>query len=362
MMEGKNTFNNAFAFKTLKRYGKSMNDVLTIKENFFSDNEKLLLKANQFTEIYRKQPKREICKICREKIPHDTTLFINHGTKYILCKRCGHLNGEYNDGEEYSHALYKTGLYGGDYREPTRDQFIRRLDAIYIPKARFLVDMLMQIEPEHMNSYQYMDIGAGAGYMVGAINRFGLTVKGIEVDNNQVEYANRMLNNPMLECQDILQVTASIKSTKAQVLTFMGVFEHITNLRETFDAIEENPNIKYVFFSVPKLGFTCALESIFPEVYPRHIGGGGGHTHLFTNESLNWIFLNWCFNSISEWHFGTDIMDLYRMIIVMLRKNNASNEFSDMVSKMFQEQTDAIQQILDKTGFASEVHILMKVH
>jgi hypothetical protein len=344
----------------LRRYGKSMNDVFAIKENFFSENDKLLLNQKKFTEIYRKQAKREMCKICGEKIPA-TLLFANHGTKFYLCEKCGHLNGEFNDGEEYSHALYETGLYGGDYREPSKEGFTRRLDAIYTPKARFLVDMLRQIEPAYSN-YQFLDIGAGVGYMVGAIDRFGLAVKGIEVDSNQVEYANRMLNKAVLERQAIKQVTESIKNTKAQVLTFINVLEHITNLQETFDAVKANASIKYIFFSVPKLGFTCALESIFTEVYPRHIGGGGGHTHLFTKESLNWIYQNWGFKSVAEWHFGTDIMDLYRMIVVMLGKNNANEKFVNIVSKMFQEQTDAIQQILDKTDFASDIHVLVMVH
>jgi hypothetical protein len=68
------------------------------------------------------------------------------------------------------------------------------------------------------------------------------------------------------------------------------------------------------------LSLACVIEIVFPDVYARHIGGGGGHTHLFTWNSIEWIFNKYGFSIFSKWSFGTDFMDLYRSIIVMLEK------------------------------------------
>ena len=348
----------------VQHYGKSIYDFFTVKEKFFISNDSLVTESNKLTAIYRSQRIRKFCKICESPIPSES-LFNNHGTNYYQCPICGHINGEFDDGVEYATALYsdkKNDLYGSEYREVSEEAFVRRLDAIYVPKARFLMDTLSKIESKY-KTYNYLDIGAGAGYMVGALDRFFVQASGVEVDENQVAYANKRLGKrDRLNLINIDAMADYIRETDKQVLTFIGVLEHITNLMEILNAIKSNTNIKYIFLSVPKIGLTCVIEAVFPEVWARHIGGGGGHTHLFTKSSLRWICEKYDFEPVASWDFGTDIMDLYRSLAVMLNKRSASDTFITQLSDFFVAHADAMQQIIDKTEMASETHMVLRAH
>lgn len=342
------------------RYGKSMADVFTIKKNFFEENDTLLKDGDSYSNLYRQQRKRDECKICLSPI-QKVRYFTNHGTDYHLCDTCGHLNGEFDDGLEYTKALYESGLYGTDYQEPDPIRYLKRMDAIYMPKVRFMLDSF-QGSGVPFESMRYIDIGAGAGFMSCALDRVGLDVIGIELSEPQVVYANKMIGKNLLRAEKADNIVNLIRKTDREVLVFINVFEHITNLSEVLKSIKENRSIQFIYFCVPLLSLTCAFETIFPEIYARHIGGGGGHTHLFSQRSIDWIFNKYEFTRFATWTFGTDIMDLYRSIAVMLEKKESHPDFIKSISTLFSEQADAIQLIIDKSGFASDVHIIAQIH
>ena len=100
--------------------------------------------------------------------------------------------------------------------------------------------------------------------------------------------------------------------------------------------------------------FSVALENISKNVFPRQLSGG--HTHLFTEQSLQKMNAIIGVQSIAEWRFGTDIMDLYRHTITNLHKNNSSQKLIDYLYKGFGEKIDEIQSIFDKNHFCSEIH------
>jgi hypothetical protein len=341
------------------RYGKSMADVFSIKKNFFEENDTLSKNGENYSKLYRQQRRRDGCKICLSSMPSEK-YFTNHGTDYFLCDTCGHLNGEFDDGIEYTKALYESGLYGTDYQESDPIRYLKRMDAIYAPKVRFMVDSFheMAVIPE---SLKYLDIGAGTGFMSCALDRVGLDVIGVEVSEKQVSFANKMIGKDLLKVEKADCIVNMIRGTDREVLVFINVFEHITNLNEVLESIQGNKRIQYLYFCVPLLSLTCAFETIFPEIFARHIGGGGGHTHLFSHKSLDWIFQKYGFMRVATWIFGTDIMDLYRSIIVMLEMNGSHPDFIKSISTLFSEQADAIQLIIDKGGFASDIHIIAKV-
>jgi len=198
--------------------------------------------------------------------------------------------------------------------------------------------------------------------MTCAMDRLGLDVTGIEVSKVQVDYGNEMIGKNLLTATSIDDIIPTIKTTESSVLVFIYVLEHVTNLPEMLQAVKENKNIEYIFFSVPMFSLACVFEILFPDVYARQIGGGGAHTHLFTDNSLNWIFKQFDFSCVSTWRFGADIMDLYRAIVLNLEKNECHSNFISDISTFFQEETDAFQMIVDKFGFASDIHVLAKVH
>ena len=55
------------------------------------------------------------------------------------------------------------------------------------------------------------------------------------------------------------------------------------------------------------------LENSFPSVFPRQLSGG--HTHLYTEKSLNYLAKKYNFKIIGEYWFGTDFPDLMRSLM-----------------------------------------------
>ena len=86
---------------------------------------------------------------------------------------------------------------------------------------------------------------------------------------------------------------------------------------------------------------------------------GGAHTHLFTNESLNYLKKKYKLKLIGEWWFGTEFADLYRSLIVNYSFKNRK-EYLNKVNKFFLGNIDKFQSIFDKQKLSSEVHLVFK--
>ena len=101
---------------------------------------------------------------------------------------------------------------------------------------------------------------------------------------------------------------------------------------------------------------SVVLENIFPNVFPRQLVGD--HTHLFTEKSIEELHNKMDVNSLNEWRCGTDIMDLYRAILVNLQSNNSSQKMIEFVNEGFATKIDELQTILDMNHFCSEIHVV----
>jgi len=87
----------------MNKYGKPLSDVINFKQTFINNdahNKKYAFKKN---ELYRKQPTREFCKICSNKLGDID--FYKNKIGYIFCNNCGHLNGERQDTNDYIHWM-----------------------------------------------------------------------------------------------------------------------------------------------------------------------------------------------------------------------------------------------------------------
>ena len=67
------------------------------------------------------------------------------------------------------------------------------------------------------------------------------------------------------------------------------------------------------------------------------------------------------FEIISEWWFGTDIVDLYRHFLVTFEKNNCSDLFIESFKKTMVPVIDTLQLELDKQKQSSEAHLIINV-
>ena len=334
------------------KYGKPFGNLNSMKKNFFEDNDGMLKMADEMADVLSKQPKRENCKICGSVLPD--ALFSSHRLRYIKCDKCGHLNSEFADTNEFASKVYVEDDYSKNYSAPDKEGYEKRLNSIYIPKAEFLKESLAK---EGLNDISVLDIGAGCGYFVSALRRLGIDSLGIEVSKNQVIYGNSCAGEEILTHVGLTDSIGYIEKTKANVISAIGVLEHLIDLKENLMAIKNNSEIKYLYASVPMFSFSCAFEAANQNCYNRHTGGT--HTHLFTNESIAYMAEEMGFEMVYEWRFGSDINDLYRFLTVSMAQNG-NKEFASYFSDKFVPLMDKLQLILDESEFSSEMHFILK--
>ena len=338
-----------------KKYGKTYSNMWKFKDSLTKDNNPLLNRNQKVLELYSKQPMRKYCKVCNGE--NHRWEFYSHGVKYYCCNTCGHINGEFEDTEEFTKALYESDAigYGDDYQDVNLQEYNERVDTIYLPKAEFLRDTICC--GDNLQNMRVVDIGAGAGHNVAAMQKIGFSAVGVEVDQHQVEFASHILPpGSMIYCPSD-KICEYIKTVDADCISFIYVLEHVQNLVDVFEAFISNANIEYLYFSVPMFSCSTILESITDRVFPRVLAAE--HTHIFTNESIEYICHKYSLQPIGVWRFGADIADLLRTITVELEmKGNSA--LAGILKKQIVPVMDDLQSILDSTEFCSDIHIVLK--
>lgn len=335
-----------------KKFGKPFGNLNSMKKNFFEDNDGMLEMADGMADVLMAQPKRTRCKICGSSLGEP--LFTSHRLSYIECKTCGHLNSAFEDTDVFASKVYVEDDYSKNYSANDREGYEKRLNSIYIPKAEFLQESLQK---EGLSPVKILDIGAGCGYFVAACKRLGMDASGVELSENQVNYGNTMAGEQILTHVGLTDSIDFIRKTDANVISAIGVLEHLIHLDENLAAIRDNDNIRYVYASVPMFSFSTIFEAANQHCYNRHTGGT--HTHLFSNESVACMAKKCGFEIAYEWRFGSDINDLYRFLTVSLAKNNEA-ELVAFFSEKFVPLMDKLQLVLDESEFSSELHFILK--
>ena len=342
------------------RYGKSSAALLMQKTSFFEENERHVNKQRKVAAIYVQQPKRERCKICDTKFEVEPD-FVKDGIGYAVCDVCHHLNGIYEDTDEFCQSLYTADSgeeYAETYQVENLEWYEYRVASIYLPKAEFFYTSLLgcHIDPHELS---YMDFGTGSGFMVSALKKLGLrSVTGWEVSKSQVDMGNEMLGENCLSDFKMVDTNKVLKETQSSVVSLIHVLEHLQRPREAIKELQENRRVKYLFLAVPTFSLSVYLEILSQDIFHRHLGMG--HTHLFSENSLAHLCEEFGFEIISQWWFGTDIVDMYRQIAVRLEKIDASEKFRKQWRDHFVSVIDNMQLEADKKHFASEVHMVLK--
>lgn len=337
---------------TNKKYSKNYSKYFNLKQDIFLNNDRHLQKCLKLNSFYINQAIRLNCKICDAKL-NDSFDIKSHGVGYKVCDNCGHLNGEKEDSIEFINFMYISND-GKDYSENyIDDMFDLRTNEIYKPKLDFLINSIDK------NSIRILDIGCGSGYFIAASLQNNIYAKGIDLSNEQIKYGNKNLErlglNKNLWKVDENEFYNEIINTDCNVISAIGVIEHLREPKIFIEAFKKS-KAKYLFYSVPMFSLSVLLENVFNNVYPRQLSGG--HTHLFSEKSLNILHEKMGCKTIAEWRFGTDIMDLYRSLIISLKQNNCSDKILNIARNEFENKIDVIQNIFDEGHFCSEIHIV----
>ena len=344
----------------IKQYGKQSTAIIMQKQSFFQENTKHINKQQKISNIYTSQPIRKNCKNCGKTLS-DNIDFIKDDINYKICITCTQLNGAFDDSDIFCETVYANDdgkNYAENYDANSLENFNYRVSSIYMPKAEFLFTSLKN-NYEKPNELKYLDFGSGTGYFACALHNIGLgNVKGSEVSKSQVDLGNKMIGKELLSVHKIEDTNKVLTETDANVVSMIGVLEHLQEPREALKCIVDNTNIEYVYLSVPLFSLSVYIEMLSNDIYHRQLHGG--HTHLYTEESLNYLVNEFNFSIVSEWWFGTDMIDLYRNIFVNLENNNVSNTIKEHYTKMMTSIIDSMQLEIDKKHYSSEVHMLLK--
>lgn len=342
----------------ITKYGKSLHDIFEIKQTFIEQNSALLKENLLLAEVARQQPRRKKCKNCSAEFAEEP-LLKKHDINYYLCQVCNHLNSEFEDTNEFAKAVYvdEVTSYSKTYSECDKMSWNNRVNKIYNPKAEYLLGCLK--EQKQNADLSVLDVGAGSGYFIKALQNNGFNkVKGFEVSEKQVLLANDMLGENKVESIQLDGLAQILSNTKSDIISMVGVLEHLTNPIEILKAISDNRNIKYYFLSLPLFSFAALFELNNEQYFNRHLAGG--HTHLYTKESIEYFCKEHDFNIVGEWFFGTDAMDLYRFNLLKMSENSINQKATDLFSEKFLSVIDELQLVFDKSEFSSEVHLLLK--
>lgn len=341
------------------RFGKSSGALLSQKRNFFEDNDALLEASKRVADVYRRQPLREACKCCDR--PLGGQRFTKQEIEYILCENCTHLNGAFADTDDFCASLYTDAggaQYAATYSAADKAAYSARVTGIYVPKAEFLDSALRECG-EHPTEMTFADFGAGSGYFVGAMREVGLARShGYDVSHVQVQLANSMIADGAVvqhELEDTERLAASIA---ADVVSMIGVLEHVQRPREILQALHRNEQVRYAYISVPLFSPCVMLETVFPNVMQRQLSAG--HTHLFTEGSIEWMCREFSLERVAEWWFGTDFVDLYRCVFVELQRSEDTRDLVAHWERVMAGCIDELQLVIDQRKMSSEVHMLLR--
>jgi ubiquinone/menaquinone biosynthesis C-methylase UbiE len=345
--------------KKIVFYSKSASHYMSANSSFFAQNQKLLEKSHADNHVYKAQPLRP-CKLCLSALDEETD-FVSHGVGYTFCDKCGHLNGVHDDTEAFSRHLYEEED-GGRYSHYTDEDFSTRIEYVYQPKIKFLREALKNESCMGLpDKIQVLDVGCGAGHFVYACLREGIDARGIDVNRKSIDFGNRKISSKFSGISPLTlaqpdDIYSEVVASKADILTAIGVIEHLRAPRRLLEAFRLS-KIKYMLFLVPMYSASAIFENLFPNTYPRLLSGG--HTHLFTNQSLEWFYEAGALVPVAEWRFGADAMDLYRSILVSLKANGSSERHLRMTEEMFRREIDKIQAVFDKAHICSELHCVV---
>ena len=335
-----------------KKYSKKILNYKDRNITYFLENDEMLNEQVKINKFYASQPKRKNCKLCNEQLTMRSD-FYQFGVKYIFCDKCSHLNGENEDTIEFINFLYKSEE-GASYNKLLLDKgFKDRAKEVYAPKRDFLLSSL----PE--KNITVLDVGCGIGHFVFTMIDSGKKAFGIDIGKAGIDYGNHQISEtlnqkPLVGCSET-EFIEKIKNTEANVISALGVIEHLREPNKFFEAFKDSRS-KYLFYSVPMFSMSTIFENIFSGIFPRQLSGG--HTHLFTEESIKMMHNICDVKPIAEWRFGTDMIDLYRSMKISLDKNNCSERVTRYLDNSFYKNIDDLQNTLDESHFCSEIHIV----
>ena len=157
---------------------------------------------------------------------------------------------------------------------------------------------------------------------------------------------NKLINSDFNEIYKIVE-----SQNEFNTISLIGTLEHLINPNLLLKSFLKS-KAKFLYILVPLFSLSVFLENSFKNVYPRQLSGG--HTHLYTRDSLNEMAKKFNLKVIGEWWFGTDFPDLYRSLINSSSCLNRKTYLNELNKKLF-KVINELQSVLDRNKICSKL-------
>ena len=345
-----------------QKFGKNSNGILAYQEYLIASIDDHISNEQKYAYRFSKSKVRENCIVCDTNI--ENVDFVRNTIKFSFCNSCGHLNGHNILDESLAAEIYNeqsdTEIKYDKYYIQEKEEFDKAVKNIYEPKSIFLSESLQEYAPkEDSLRLRILDFGTGSGHMVRALRNIGFqNVLGIDPMKSTIDFGLNQMNVENLKCIPTSASEEYLFNTNAQIITMICTLPHVPDPNLILNAMKLNPNIEYTFQKLPMFSLGSILDIAHPEINSRVISGT--HTHIYTEESLKFIEKKFELERVAEWRFGSDIIDLYRNLEIVIQKKNFSKKLSKKLAEAFLPIIDELQLKIDQNYFASEIHVLWK--
>tara|TARA_B100001057_G_C22845261_1_gene948754 strand:- start:1878 stop:2882 length:1005 start_codon:yes stop_codon:yes gene_type:complete len=332
--------------KKIVKYSKSSKEYNKLKNDFYNQEKKYLDNQKIIDRYYKKQPLRKFCKNCQRKILGYDLVISN--IKYKFCKKCFHLNGYYQETDKFFKKIY-TDKKGKNFSIGYKKNFFKSIKTIHLPKIKFLKSIIK-------HNFNLLDVGCGAGNLIAACEKLKINAVGIDLNKNLINYGSKHIRKNKLINLNHRETLEFIEKQDFQCVSLINVLEHLLNPNEVIDSFLKSKS-KYLFINVPLFSLASIFDGVFKNNFSRQIGAS--HTHLYTKESLEFLFKRKKLKIIGELWYGLDFSDLKRYIYlnsIFYKKKTGMN----IIDRYFGKNLEKFQAILDKNKLCSEVHMVLK--
>jgi 2-polyprenyl-3-methyl-5-hydroxy-6-metoxy-1,4-benzoquinol methylase len=304
-------------------------------------NSKYYLKmSKKFSKISKHNQKK--CYICSESKSNIICSFF--GIKYLKCQKCGHA---YTDRRLSNEQLIQYYSKDQDYFSNfSADKKLLKLrKQITIPKIKHI--------KKYSRGAKWLDIGAGDGTFVSSARSEGIDCNGLEISKSAREHAQKYYKIKLSD--EPLEEFATKNKEKWDVISFIGVLEHMTNpvkaLRTANGFLKKNG---IVAIEVPNFDCLSTYFQKLTQVPDRHLLPYA-HIMVFSQKSAEFMLRSNGFEPISIWYWGMDMIELLKYM-----KLHDKNFESSELCKILSEKLNEMQLIFDRSKMADEFLIIGK--
>jgi len=297
-------------------------------------------------------PKRRTCIVCARTLKGDD--FLHRGQLFVVCGECGHLQSALSPPSSAPAVGFHT-----IYPNLSAKQYAERKERIYAPKLRWIARSLnkLGLSSRELKKRTWMEIGAGAGYFLSALNDYGAKhFAGFDSNEQLVAVANRALKSDRVRHETEPDLSKAIRGYTADIYVAFFVLEHLENAHTFLQQVKLMPKGTIFIFAVPVFGLSVLLDGVFEGNFARQLDGIV-HRQLYTDESIQYAAELAGLQVVAEWVFGQDADDLTRFLLQNLEKRYSPGWFRRVSMQLVSAQ-DAIQEALDRTRLGDQRHVV----